>query len=62
MNLAAHLQGLSRGGDIVISEALAGYTAVAGQLAQLSAARETATVKGIASPVAFRRIVLNTSR
>ena len=58
VNLAARLQGQSRGGDIVLSEDLAGDPAVAGQLARLRAERETATVKGIANPVAFRRIVL----
>ena len=61
VNLAARLQGQSRGGDIVISEALAADPAVAGPLAQLRAERETATVKGITEPVAFRRIVLGTS-
>ncbi len=58
VNLAARLQGQSRGGDIVISEALAGDPAVAGQIERLGAQAETATVKGIAEPVAFRRIVL----
>ena len=61
VKLAARRQGQSRGGDIVISEALAADPAVAGPLAQLRAERETATVKGITEPVAFRRIVLGTS-
>lgn len=57
VNLAARLQGQSRGGDIVVSEAMAGDPAMDGQLAALGARPETATVKGIEKPVAFRRIV-----
>ncbi|MBM3537064.1 MAG: adenylate/guanylate cyclase domain-containing protein [Alphaproteobacteria bacterium] len=57
VNLAARLQGQSRGGDIVVSEDLANDPAVAGQLAKLGAQPETALVKGIETPVAFRRIV-----
>jgi class 3 adenylate cyclase len=60
VNLAARLQGESRGGDIVVSEAMAeelsGSPAVAERLATLAPAAETARVKGFAEPIALRRI------
>jgi class 3 adenylate cyclase len=56
VNLAARLQGESRGNDIVLSEALAEESGVADRLAQLRPAAETAQVKGFAEPVALYRI------
>ena len=56
VNLAARLQGQSEGGDIVISEALAGDPAVAPLIADLPARREQAPIKGFDAPVAFRRL------
>ncbi len=58
VNLAARLQGQSRGGDIVVSDDMAGDPGVGGQLATLGAQPETALVKGIETPIAFQRIVL----
>ena len=55
-NLAARLQGESRGGDIVVSQALASDPAVAPLLRGVASAAETATVKGFASPIAFLRL------
>jgi len=57
VNLAARLQGESRGGDIVISEALAADPVVATLLAPLGARHESAEVRGFAQPVPFRRIL-----
>ena len=57
VNLAARLQNESLGGDIVLSEALAGEPGVAQRLAALDAATDTALVKGFAEPVALRRIL-----
>jgi class 3 adenylate cyclase len=56
VNLAARLEGESAGGDIVLSETMAGEHGVAERLAALDARRETARVKGFAEPVALRRI------
>jgi class 3 adenylate cyclase len=56
VNLAARLQGQSRGGDIVLSEALAGDPAVAALIADLQCAAEEAPIKGFERPVAFRRL------
>ena len=58
VNLAARLQGQSEGGDIVLSEAVAGDPAVAALLAGFDCARETTTLKGFDAPVDFRRIRL----
>ena len=60
VNLAARLQGESRGGDIVMSEAMAEEPAVAERLASLKPAGETARVKGFAEPIALRRILAET--
>jgi class 3 adenylate cyclase len=57
VNLAARLENESRGGDIVLSEALAGEPGIAERLAALDAVAENADVKGFAEPVALRRIV-----
>jgi class 3 adenylate cyclase len=56
VNLAARLQGESAGGDIVLSETMAGEPGIAVRLAPLDARCETAHVKGFAAPVALRRI------
>jgi len=57
VNLAARLQGQSRGGDIVISRALADDPAVAAVLGSVPSATERAQVKGFAEPVAFVRMM-----
>jgi class 3 adenylate cyclase len=56
-NLAARLQGESKGGDIVVSQALAADPAVAPLLHGVASSAETATVKGFAAPVAFLRVM-----
>ncbi|MDB5409780.1 MAG: hypothetical protein JWL84_4692 [Rhodospirillales bacterium] len=56
VNTAARLQGESRGGDIVLSESLARDAAVATLLAGRAARSELAPLKGLAQPVAFRRL------
>jgi len=60
VNLAARLQGESRGVDIVLSEAMAeelsASPGVAERLAALAPIAETARVKGFAEPIALRRI------
>jgi len=56
VNLAARLQGESRGGDIVLSEAMAADPGVAMVLDKLSASSERALVKGFAEPVGLRRV------
>lgn len=56
VNLAARLQGESRGGDIVLSEALAQEPEVAALLGPLGAGEETAQVKGFRKPVRLRRV------
>jgi class 3 adenylate cyclase len=57
VNLAARLQGESRGGDIVLSEDLAEEPAVAERLKGLDAVPEFALVKGFAEQIALRRIL-----
>ncbi|HEX3885108.1 MAG TPA: hypothetical protein VHW66_20810 [Stellaceae bacterium] len=57
VNLAARLQGESRGGDIVVSEAMAAEPGVAERLARLGATAESTVVKGFAEPVGLRRVV-----
>jgi class 3 adenylate cyclase len=61
VNLAARLQGQSKGGDIVLSLEIAEDPAVAPILAQLAAEgvpaqADQAALKGFAEPLAFRRI------
>jgi class 3 adenylate cyclase len=56
VNLAARLQGESAGGDIVLSETMAGEPGIAERLGPLDARSEMARVKGFAEPVALRRI------
>ena len=57
VNLAARLEGQSRGGDIVISEALAADAGVARLIDGFAATAERANVKGFAAPVTFRRLI-----
>jgi class 3 adenylate cyclase len=57
VNLAARLQGESRGGDIVLSAAMAEEPAVAERLRTLDSVAESALVKGFAEPIALRRIL-----
>ncbi len=56
VNMAARLQGESRGGDIVLSDELARDPAVAAVLAGCAARRESRGIKGFAAPVAYRRL------
>lgn len=56
VNLAARLQGQSRGGDIVLSEALAEDVSVAPLLAGLGPSVEMASIKGFERPVPFCRL------
>jgi len=56
VNLAARLQGQSKGGDIVVSGALADDPVVAPLLREVPSATESAAVKGFAAPVAFIRL------
>jgi class 3 adenylate cyclase len=57
VNMAARLQGESRGGDIVVSEALAADPAVAALLAGREARHEEAQLKGLSRPVPYRRLL-----
>jgi class 3 adenylate cyclase len=56
VNLAARLQGESKGGDIVLSAALAEEPEVAARLLPLVPVAESARVKGFAEPVRLLRI------
>jgi class 3 adenylate cyclase len=56
VNLAARLQGESRGGDIVLSETMASDPAVTTVLEALAPVAESAVVKGFPEPVALRRV------
>ena len=56
VNLAARLQGESRGGDIVVSDAMAEDPAVRRLLEGLAAEAESALVKGFLAPVLLRRV------
>ncbi len=56
VNLAARLQNESAGGDIVLSEVMAGEPGIAERLAPLCATAELAQVKGFIEPVGLRRI------
>ena len=57
VNLAARLQGQSRGGDIVLSAGLARDPAVAPLIAGLAQERDEARLKGFADPVPFLRLL-----
>jgi class 3 adenylate cyclase len=56
VNLAARLQNESRGGDIVLSEAMASEPGMKAELDRLKPSAERAMVKGFAEPVALWRI------
>jgi class 3 adenylate cyclase len=56
VNLAARLQGESRGGDIVVSEDMAAEPGVAAALDALGAELESAAVKGFGEKVMLRRV------
>jgi class 3 adenylate cyclase len=56
VNMAARLQGQSRGGDIVLSTATAADPAAATRLQTLNAVSETAMLKGFDAPAAFLRL------
>jgi class 3 adenylate cyclase len=56
VNLAARLQGESRGGDVVLSESLAADPGADALLLARVPERETARLRGIAEPVAFVRL------
>jgi class 3 adenylate cyclase len=56
VNLAARLQGESRGGDIVLSKAMLAEPGMPEALAPLNPVAETARVKGFSEPVALRRV------
>ncbi len=58
VNMAARLQGQSQGNDIVLSDSFAADPDVARMLAELEVGRETTTLKGFDSAVAFCRIRL----
>lgn len=57
VNMAARLQGRSRGGEVILSASLAGDPAVAPLLADLPMAQETASLKGFDQPVPFARLL-----
>lgn len=59
VNLAARLQGRSRGGEVVLSETLAEDPGVAPLLAGRPLRHETAELKGFAQPVPFVRLLSN---
>ncbi len=56
VNLAARLQGESRGGDIVLSQSMAEDPAIAELIRDLSPCEEQAALKGFDAPVGFLRL------
>ena len=56
VNMAARLQGQSRGGDIVLSQNFADDPAVTEMLAGLAASRESPELRGFEDPVPFLRV------
>lgn len=58
VNMAARLQGASRGGDIVISEAVSEDPLVEPLIASLETQQETTELKGFDQPVSFLRIII----
>jgi class 3 adenylate cyclase len=56
VNLAARLQGQSRGGDIVLSAAMADEPGMAVELTPLMPSPEAASLKGFPEPVALYRV------
>jgi class 3 adenylate cyclase len=61
VNLAARLQGESRGSDLVLSQALASAPGAATLIAAHAPRPERATLRGFAEPVAFVRLVFGTA-
>ena len=57
VNMAARLQGQSRGGDVVVSESVAEDPAAASMLGAMANTRESAAIKGFVQPVPFRRLL-----
>jgi class 3 adenylate cyclase len=55
-NLAARLQNESRGGDVVVSGALADGPGIAALVERLEPVRETVRLRGITEPVSFVRL------
>lgn len=58
VNMAARLQGQSRGGDIVLSRAVADDPAVRPLLATLASHEENVVLKGFSDPIGFVRVTL----
>ncbi|WP_395713925.1 adenylate/guanylate cyclase domain-containing protein [Reyranella sp.] len=56
VNMAARLQGQSKGGDIVLSRAVADDPAVEDLIATVPAAEESVALKGFADPISFVRL------
>ena len=57
VNMAARLQGQSKGGDIVLSRAVACDPAVKPLLKGVPACEESVPLKGFAEPISFRRLL-----
>jgi len=62
VNMAARLQGESRGHDIVLSEPLVADPAVAEALAGLRTVPESRAIKGFGKPVSYRRLTIGGAR
>jgi class 3 adenylate cyclase len=58
VNIAARLEHQCRGGEVVVSEAVAQDAEVAGALADRMQIEETATLRGVRAPVRFVRIAI----
>ena len=56
VNIAARLEHECRGGEVVVSEAVAQDAEVAGALAERTRVEETAVLRGVSAPVRFVRI------
>lgn len=56
VNMAARLQAQSQGGDLILSEEMAGHGAVGALLDGLPASSDQALLKGFETPQSFRRI------
>lgn len=61
VNMAARLESQSRGGDIVLSHAIADDPAVAPLLADRELSRESAELRGFDTPVPFLRLALGSA-
>jgi len=56
VNMAARLQGQSRGGDIIVSTSMAGDPGVAALLAPRKVSEESAELRGFDARVEFLRV------